>query len=494
MATFLLGILPSYILAQECSVRLLQDRDRLYNNLNVPRDSILEISAGEIKIVTASGHSGEIHDKSGDYIEVYEFSEDQLVMKKIVFGKVGDRIWAEGDNLFDHIGAALLIRGSYVWEVRGEDLAPLNCENRAGYFEKVTQSLYRFVRNDKVELSLERYELYEKMLNDPEKLFELSDHVTVKTDIIRDVDLSTTITEKRSQNESFETIVELEHHSMGQRSVKLTIPASELDSAEELKDASALFYLSDFEHFGDKLEKSPFLYFNLGVAIDKKEPEIFANVYVSLGAGPFWEFGLTSDKQHIEVKKAITGFEIDAGQYGFAKLRAGRFDSENTGILASAYSYDTINKKLFSLDAYLSSEQSCTTCIQSALSLGVQDYRPSLGGYWTSSITYSKRGNFYNKYSNVTFEKPLKKGGKLEFSANYDLSSKREHGVAFSATFPLSYSNKKLVPVYTDMTLRADSGRASKLKEWSAIDRTIYFSNTPETLKRNWKNYMTLDF
>ena len=495
LAAFLFGMLPSIGLAKTCADHLFSERNRLFKSLNVPKESILEISGGDIKIITEIGTSAQVRDRSGDYIEVYELEDKQIVLKHIVFSNITERTWSIADALYDHVGASILVKGNYIWEIRGEDLEPLGCSQASGFFEQITPSLLTFRRGKTNALNIEKSDLYQLVLTEPKALLSIKDSIIVQTDLLRDQELQSVITDKRASNSKFESTIKLEHRSLGVQKIGVTIPAQEMDTARQTGDESALFYLSDFHGQSQEVTKSPFLRFNFGVTLDVETDARFqTDIYASLGQSAFVQSGLSFNSEKLAIEQVLVGAEIDNGALGFARFRVGQFDTKNQGILVSAYKPAPTTEKLFSLQAYISSDQSCAHCTQTAISMSVQEFKPRFGGYWTTSVDWVKSQGRYDKSSSFTFEKPILNGARVFLTGTYDLSPDKDHGLSIGANFPISYSKSNKAPIYFDSSIQANKGRTLSLRNWSQIDRDIYFTNSKNVLERNWKNYMDLDF
>lgn len=500
IAAFLFGVLPNIGFAKACADHLISERNRLFKSLNVSNESILEISAGDIKIITGTGKSDQVRNRSGDYIEVYELDDKQIVLKHIVFSKISDRTWSLTDALYENMGASILVKDDFVWEIRGNDFEPLDCAEKNGFFERLSSSLLTFKRGETSVLNIAKSELYTLILDDPETLFSIKDRIIVETDLLRDKGLQSDIADRRASNSNFETSIELNHRSLGVQKIGVTIPAQELDTAVQTGDESALFYLSDFHGQSQEATKSAFLRFNLGVTLqDASQTLLQTDVYAALGGNVFVQSGLSLSTDKLSSKKLaldqmLIGAEIDSGALGFARFRVGQFDAQNQGFLVSAYKPARSSEKLFSLQAYFSSDQSCDQCTQTAISMSVQEFRPRFGGYWTTSVDWVKSQGRYDKSTHFMFEKPILNGARIFFTGTYDLSPDNDHGFSFGAHFPIAYSKSNKAPIYFDSSIQARKGRYVPLRDWSQMDRDIYISNSKNTLERNWKSYMDLDF
>ena len=483
----------SIVEASACERNLVNDKDRLFRALSIPSASLLEIRAGEIRIITAEGKASKIRDRSGDYIEVYELIESQLIMKKIVFGNLGSTSFSLSERLYDHIDGSVIVKGNRVWELRGQDLVSLDCSTRNGFFERISAGISRFKRGKSGAVTMEHGDLYRLLLTDPDKLLSIKENVVVQTDVVRDKDFQQIIEQKRLKNSKFENRIDVQHQSLGVQRVGVSLPATELDTAKSMQDTSALFYLSDFHRLSDEVTSSPFVRFQFGTELGDGTGAMTGSVYASFGQGPFIQSALRLDADSLEIDQALAGFELQRNSDGFAKFRFGQFDDENTGFLASAYKPDGVSDKLYSLQAYFGADQTCDSCLQTSISLGVQEYRANYGGYWGTAFNLEKTEQGVSKSSQFTFEKPLTRGGRLQITGVLDLGDANNYGLSISAEFPLSYSKTKYGPAYVDGRVQASTGRRSPLSTWTQMDRDIFFSNTKSTLQRNWKSYMSLD-
>ena len=103
--------------------------------------------------------------------------------------------------------------------------------------------------------------------------------------------------------------------------------------------------------------------------------------------------------------------------------------------------------------------------------------------------------NFSNKTENLT-----EIFWKKKFKSRNTILLKIKHNIAnnFASEFKLSYTiplggNNNSASGNTNANMTYRSNNANRITDWLEQDSNLIFMNTPNHLRRNWKNYINFD-
>jgi hypothetical protein len=165
---------------------------------------------------------------------------------------------------------------------------------------------------------------------------------------------------------------------------------------------------------------------------------------------------------------------------------------EDFGLLLSNQSFNLQNESIISISGYSTLNRNCTSCIQNAITSGVEKYFPWLNLRIGSNYLIQ---NFQNKTEHLTeisFKKQFKLKKSIMFNIRHDLSNNRSSEFDIIYKIPIGVKTTGLKGSKNGF-FEYSSNAASRITNWTREQNDLIFKNTPNHLKRNWNNYISFD-
>lgn len=366
----------------------------------------------------------------------------------------------------------------------------MKCSSKIVYFIKQKNNSYQYIRNNN-NITLNQNIILNLLLKNPKILNNLTNDFNILINASSKNSSIPAINELLHQNNGYADQIKLTNVENGAQLSEAIISVGSYKTAKSLKDGNALHYLSKF-----KVSKEPKLVkvkpeYTIGLKSQKQSTNLKLSRSLPINKNLKINIvGILNDRPNLT--EVYLSNKRLIGKNNQFLVRVGKMSKEDLGLLFSNQSFNLQKESVIRISGYSALNRNCTSCIQNAITSGVEKYFPWLNLRIGSNYLIQ---NFQNKTEHLTeisFKKKFNLKESITFTFRHDLSTNHlsEFGIIYQ--IPLGVRRSGLKETKTGF-FEYSSNTASRITNWTSEQNDLVFNNTPNHLKRNWNNYISFD-
>ena len=475
-----------------CSIdNLFIHRKGILNALNAPNNSLLQFHDGLPSLLVENMVALKPHTFGAQKLNISFLSKDGPILKNISHITALESLKEILSKLNIDQNETLIISSKKIFIFKNNAIDTKNkCNKKIIYFIKQKNNHYQYIKNDhKITLNqnliLNLILKNPKILNDLAKEFNISITASSKNSSIP------IINELLQQNNAYADQIILTNVENGAQLSEAIISVDSYKTANNLKDGNALHYLSQFKSSKEpKLVKTKPEY-TIGLQSQKQSTNLKLSMALPINKNLKINIGGTLNNKPNLTETYLSNKRL-IGKNNQFLVRVGKMSKEDFGLLLSNQSFNLQNESVINISGYSTLNRNCTSCIQNAITSGVEKYFPWLNLRIGSNYLIQ---NFQNKTEHLTeisFKKQFKLKKSVMFNIRHDLSNNRSSEFDIIYKIPIGVKTAGLKGSKNGF-FEYSSNAASRITNWTREQNDLIFKNTPNHLKRNWNNYISFD-
>jgi hypothetical protein len=466
-------------------------RKSILTALNAPDNSLLQFRNTLPSLLVENMADLKVHNFGMERLNISLLSIDGPLLKSIGHIVALDNLQEELDRLNIDRNETLILSPDKIFVFKNSAISIKNkCDENLIYFIKQTKNQYQYIKDDN-KISLNQNTILNIILKNPEVLNDLTKEINISITASSKNSSIPTINELLQKNNIYVDHINLTNVENGAQLSEVIIPIESYKTANNLKDGSALHYLSQF-----KVSKKPKLVnskpvYTIGLLSQKQLTNLKLGMAFPVNKNLNIKIGGTLNNRP-NLTEIYLGNKRFIGKNNQFLVRVGKMSREDFGLLLSNQSFNLHNESVVSISGYSALNRKCTLCIQNAITSGVEKYFPWLnfriGGNYLIQ-------NFQNKTEHLTeisFKKQFKSNNSVMLSIRQDLSKNRSSEFNIIYQIPVGIKAAGLKRSKNSF-FEYSSNTANRITNWTRKQNDFIFKNTPDHLRRNWNNYMSFN-
>ena len=471
----------------------LAERDIITLEINAPSQSLVEISANDIRVIVEDPNGLNPSEQYGSLIEVYGLSgEGRPILKKIVTAPVGDDIKALQSALSNSADSILLTQKNvyfFTWHdqpIVENSIHACILQNHIFHHESGQDfAIYAADRTQSERIA--KHEILEQLLRDEGSLNSLRSQVFSRINLAQAEDLPAvldSLTSERALLRSFR----VQHVNRRLSLSQIEIPYAAFKSAQRYHDGNALAYLSDISRLNTfEIHPLPKTYF-WGLSAYGDTRRAVVGIADDLERYLSTRLAINFQKNSLGLDQASLTGRMFVEKNILAVSQLGRIDSFSDGFQLSAYQLMPAAEAFWAAHLYVASPKRCARCRNTSVTLEQAGFSRNWDISVSKAIRFEETEHVLHPLVLISARKRLSK--KISLEAFSGLQLKRDAETSFGFTLKLLDTTPKdpARPKQTESFIEFFSNSA--IMPLTEEDRSAYFENTPSFLKRTWADYM----
>ena len=417
--------------------------------------------------------------------------KDGPILKNITNITALNNLNEDLDKLNIDQNETLIIGSKNIFIFKNKALDTRNkCNEKVVYFIKQKNNHYKYIKNDS-KITLDQNIILNIILKNPKILNDLTNEFNIPISASSKNSSIPMINEHLQQDNAYADQIKLTNVENGAQLSEAIISVDSYKTANNLKDGNALHYLSQFKSSKEpKLVKTKPEY-TIGLQSQRQSTNLKLSMALPINKNLKINIGGTLNNKPNLTETYLSNKRL-IGKNNQFLVRVGKMSKEDFGLLLSNQSFNLQNESVINISGYSTLNRNCTSCIQNAITSGVEKYFPWLNLRIGSNYLIQ---NFQNKTEHLTeisFKKQFKLKKSVMFNIRHDLSNNRSSEFDIIYKIPIGVKTTGLKGSKNGF-FEYSSNAASRITNWTREQNDLIFNNTPNHLKRNWNNYISFD-
>ena len=475
-----------------CSIdNFFAHRKNILTFLNAPNNSLLQFYNASPSLLVGNMEGLKANTFGVEKLSISVLHKEGPILKTITNITALDNLNEDLNKLNIDQNETIIIGSKNIFVFKNRAIDTRNkCDEKIIYFIKQKNNHYQYMQNDS-KITLNQNLILNLILKNPKILNNLAKEFNISITASSKNSSIPIINELLQQNNAYADQIKLTNVENGAQLSEAIISMDSYKTANKLKDGNALYYLSQFRVSKEpKLVKTKSEY-TIGLQSQKQSTNLKLSMALPISKNLKINIGGTLNNRPNLTETYLSNKRL-IGKNNQFLVRVGKMSQEDFGLLLSNQSFNLQNESVISISGYSALNRNCTSCIQNAITSGVEKYFPWLNLRIGSNYLIQ---NFQNKTEHLTeisFKKQFKLKKSVMLSIRHDLSNNRSSEFDIIYQIPIGVKAAGLKGSKNSF-FEYSSNAASRITDWTRKQNDLIFKNTPNHLKRNWNNYISFD-
>jgi hypothetical protein len=471
----------------------LAERDIITLEINAPSKSLVEISANDIRVIVEDPNELTPSGQYGSLIEVYGLSsEGRPILKKIITAPVGDDMKALQSALSNSAASIVLTQKNgyfFAWRdqlIAGNSIYACMVQSHIFHHESGQDFAIHAAEWAEPEI-IAKHKILEQLLRDEGSLNSLRSQVVSRINLAQAKDVPAVLDSLISEPRLLRSFW-VQHVNRRLSLSQLEIPYAPFKLAQRYQDGNALAYLSDISRLNTfEIYPLPQTYF-WGLSAHGETRRAVLGITNDFERYLSTRLAINFQKNGLDLDQASLTGRMFVEKNILAVSKLGRIDSFSDGFQLSAYQLMPAAETFWAAHLYAASPKRCARCRNTGLTFE----QAAFSRIWDMSVSKALRfeepEHILHPLLLISARKRLSQ--KLSLEAFSGLRLKPDAKASFGFTLKLLDTKPKnsARSMHTESFIEIFSNSA--IMPLNEEDRSAYFENTPNFLKRTWADYM----
>ena len=367
---------------------------------------------------------------------------------------------------------------------------PSGCHNLLTVFMKTNGLNYTY-NNEGKELYLSESEILNAIIVNNGQLKKISNKFSLFASKKEGVSIANRINKTIAGDKFSVKDIAIRVIESGYHLSNIEMPTAAFRSAANSKDSNALYYLSKF--LASKEPKLTQIKPKYSIGLQSQNGSTTSLISARFPINNNSNIYLKgSNNNSTRIKEFYLSTNNLIGDKNHFSVRLGRMSYKDFGLLIINQNFNLQEEAVLSFAGYSNFEQLCDSCIQNAINIGYEKRIPWLqirasGNY---EIQYLKDETKHLTQIAIKKEMRSKKSISLYLRPGAFNSTSSEIDFVVEVPFFSSTNNS-----HSDISgfFEYSSNITSQVNRWIRVQNDFIFKNTPNYLRRNWKEYINFN-
>ncbi len=465
-------------------------RTQVYKELKQPEEALLLLKNNSIGILSNNPSMQKIHRTTGANVNIYQLKLTEKILKKNYKSEKSIALIELLKSLKFANQYVIISKNSIFILANHKYEIPSECHNQLTVFVKTNGLNYRYDIEGR-ELYLSEAEILNTILTQNGHIKEVSNKFSFFAEKQEGLSIVNRIHKTIDSDVFLAKDIEMRIIESGYHLSSIEMPTAAFRSAENLKDSNALYYLSKF-HVSEKPKLTRIkTKYAIGLQSQNSSTTSLISAHFPINSNSnIYLKG--SNNNSTRIKEFYLSNNNLLGDKNHFSIRLGRMSYQDFGLLIINQNFNLKKEAVFSLSGYSSLDQVCDTCIHHAINIGYEKKIPwvqvrASGNY---EIQYLKDETKH--FTQIALKKELKKKKSISLYWRPGAFNSASSGIDFIVEVPFFSSTNNS---YSDISsfFEYSSNITSQVNRWIRGQNDFIFKNTPNYLRRNWKEYINFN-